>query len=435
MHAIAKWDELLLAGRRLGVRGVHAPGPQAPDREGEGMPGRRLGRVGREGRIKFWGNSFVAGPFGEIVAHAQPDGYTLLLNGSTLWLMPYLRAHVPYDPVRDFAPISLAIKSPNILVVHPSVPAKSVTELIDLARAKPGVLNFVSSGVGSNFHLAGELFKLRAGLDLVHVPYKGGGPAIVDLVSGQVPMMFDTSVVAGPHIESGKLRALAVTSAKRAASMPTVPTMAESGVPGYDVVSWQAVFAPAGTPKEVVKYIDGNVKDEQGVVNPVLEDLACGTAADRDQLPQRGERQVLLMAADQEEGPMPLDVPQEPPHAEVPVRDPQLAGTDVHPVQQRTLLGIGILAQDHVLDDPVISDVEYDRLLNELKKIEADIPRIVEDRPVIRVTRRDDQIARTRKPEITKGIPIQQIEREGKKASRPNRAGPEIRVPAGGEDI
>ena len=159
---------------------------------------------------------------------------------------------LPYDAVKDFAPITLATSGPNILVVHPSLPAKSVKELIAYAKANPGKLNFASSGNGTSIHLCGELFKTKTGLQMTHVPYKGSAPAVTDLIGGQVQLMFDNMPSAWPHVKTGKLRALAVTTAKRSQTAPDLPTIAESGVPGFDATSWFGLLAPAGTPKEIV---------------------------------------------------------------------------------------------------------------------------------------------------------------------------------------
>jgi tripartite-type tricarboxylate transporter receptor subunit TctC len=189
----------------------------------------------------------------EFVARAAPDGYTIL--GGTISshsINVSLYPKLPYDPVTSFQPITLIGTNPNILVVPASSPYKSVQDVTAALKAKPGSLSYASAGNGTSQHLSAELYKFMAGIDMVHIPYKGSGPAIQDVIGGQVPMMFDTSVVAGPHIEGGRLRALAVTSGKRANAFPNVPTMAESGVTGYDVVSWQAIFAPAGTPKPIV---------------------------------------------------------------------------------------------------------------------------------------------------------------------------------------
>ena len=194
-----------------------------------------------------------AGVVGELVAKAPADGYTVLAIGSVLWLTPFLQDHVPYDPVKDFSPISLTARSLNILVVHPSVAANSVGELIALARAKPGQLNYATGATGASNHLAAELFKSMAGLDLVRIPYKGSGPAVNDLVSGQVQMMFPTTAAGLPHVRTGRLRALGVTSLQPSALAPGLPTVAESGLPGYESVVMYAMFAPAKTPAPIVK--------------------------------------------------------------------------------------------------------------------------------------------------------------------------------------
>ncbi|MBL8310725.1 MAG: tripartite tricarboxylate transporter substrate binding protein [Burkholderiales bacterium] len=196
----------------------------------------------------------------DFVAKAAPDGYTLL--GGTISshaINVSLYPKLPYDPIKSFAPIALIGTNANVLVVGANSPYKSVKDITDAAKAKPGSISFASAGNGTSQHLSGELYKLSAGLDLVHVPYKGSAPAIQDVIGGQVPMMFDTSVVAGPFIESGKVRALAVTSAKRTSQLPSVPTMAESGVAGYDLQSWQAIFAPAGVPAPILSRLQTEV--------------------------------------------------------------------------------------------------------------------------------------------------------------------------------
>jgi tripartite-type tricarboxylate transporter receptor subunit TctC len=196
----------------------------------------------------------------DLVARSEPDGYTLLLGTvGTHAINASLYKKMPYDTVKDFAPISLVASVPNILVVHPSVPAKSVKELIALAKAKPGTLAFASSGNGSSIHLSGELFKSMAEVDMFHVPYKGSGPALTDLVGGQVQLMFDNMPSSFPHVKAGRLRALAVTSAKRSPAAPDVPTIAESGVPGYEAVAWFGILAPAGTPPEIVKKLNTEI--------------------------------------------------------------------------------------------------------------------------------------------------------------------------------
>jgi tripartite-type tricarboxylate transporter receptor subunit TctC len=194
-----------------------------------------------------------AGIVGELVAKAPADGYTLLSIGSVLWLTPFLQDNVPYDPVKDFSPISLTSRSLNLLVVHPSVAANSVRELITLARSKPGQLNYATGATGASNHLAAELFKAMAGLDLVRIPYKGSGPAVNDLLSGQVHMMFPTTAAGLPHVRAGRLRALGVTSLQPSALAPGLPAVAEAGLPGYESVVIYALFAPAKTPATIIK--------------------------------------------------------------------------------------------------------------------------------------------------------------------------------------
>ncbi len=187
------------------------------------------------------------------VAKAEPDGYTILMGTvATHAINPALYKKMPYDPVADFAPVSLLVVVPNVLVVNPDFPAQNVQELIALAKEKPGELSYASSGNGTPLHLSGELFKSMAGVDIVHVPYKGAGPALIDVMGGHVPIMFDNLPSSTEHIKAGKLRGLAVTTAERAPSMPDLPTIAESGLPGYETYTWNALFAPAGTPPEVI---------------------------------------------------------------------------------------------------------------------------------------------------------------------------------------
>jgi tripartite-type tricarboxylate transporter receptor subunit TctC len=195
----------------------------------------------------------------ELVARAAPDGYTIMGGTISSHSINASLYKLPYDPLKSFAPITLIGTNANVLVVNPASPFQSVKELIAAARAKPASLSFASAGNGTSQHLSAELFKTMTGIDMVHIPYKGSAPAIQDVIGGQVPLMFDTTVVAGPFIQSGKVRALAVTSSKRVASMPDVPTMAEAGVPGYEVVSWQAMFAPAGTPPAIVQRLQTEV--------------------------------------------------------------------------------------------------------------------------------------------------------------------------------
>ena len=196
---------------------------------------------------------------GEIVAKAPPDGYTLLLHGSAIWLAPFLRDHVAYDPVRDFAPVTLAVSSTNVIVVHPSVPVRSVQQLIALAKAKPGELNYGSGSVGSGAHLAAELFKSMAGVDIVRIPYKGGGLAVNALIGGQLHLMFPVVGSVLPHIKSGKLRALAATSAQPSALLPDLPTVASAGLPGYESVSIFGILAPSKTSKAIVNRLSQEI--------------------------------------------------------------------------------------------------------------------------------------------------------------------------------
>jgi tripartite-type tricarboxylate transporter receptor subunit TctC len=195
----------------------------------------------------------------ELVARAPKDGYTLLFNGANLVTTPSLYSKVTYDPVRDFDPISLVALAPNILVVHPSLPVKSVPELIALARARPKLITFAGSGSGSTPHLAGELFEVMANVSMVHVPYRGSGPAMVGLLSGEASIMFLPAINAGPHIKSGRLRAIAVTSAKRLPAYAHLPTIDESGLRGYESSQWYGALAPAGTPAEIVNLLNGHI--------------------------------------------------------------------------------------------------------------------------------------------------------------------------------
>jgi tripartite-type tricarboxylate transporter receptor subunit TctC len=194
------------------------------------------------------------------VARAAPDGYTIL--GGTISshaINASLYPKLPYDPAKSFVPITLIGTNPLVLIVPPNSSAKSVKDLIAQAKAKPGSVTFASAGSGTSQHLAVEMFKSLAGVDVVHVPYKGSGPAIQDVMGGQVDAMFDTTVVAAPQIKGGKVRALGVTSAKRVKGWDTIPTIAESGVPGYEIVSWQGIFAPAKTPPEIVKRLNTEI--------------------------------------------------------------------------------------------------------------------------------------------------------------------------------
>jgi len=206
----------------------------------------------------------VAGAGGNLgadrVARAEPDGYTILMGTvATHALNPLILKTKPYDPEKDFAPVSLLVLVPNVLVVNPELPAKNVAELLALLKAAPEQYSYASSGNGTPLHLSGELFKKMAGVSMQHVPYKGSGPALNDVIGNQVPIMFDNLPSSSGHIKSGTLRALAVTTKERAPSFPDVPTIAET-IPGYETYTWNALFAPAGTPKEAIDRLNASAK-------------------------------------------------------------------------------------------------------------------------------------------------------------------------------
>ncbi|MFD1745214.1 Bug family tripartite tricarboxylate transporter substrate binding protein [Rhizobium helianthi] len=207
----------------------------------------------------------VAGAGGSLgaanVARSEPDGYTILMGTvATHALNPLMLKAKPYDAEKDFAPVSLLVVVPNVLVVNPELPAKNVKELLALLKAEPEKYSYASSGNGTPLHLSGELFNSMAGVKMQHVPYKGSGPALNDLIGNQVPIMFDNLPSSSSHIKAGTLRALAVTTAERAPSFPDVPTMAEAGIPGYETYTWNALFAPAGTPKPIIDRLNAAAK-------------------------------------------------------------------------------------------------------------------------------------------------------------------------------
>jgi tripartite-type tricarboxylate transporter receptor subunit TctC len=215
----------------------------------------------------------------EIVAKAAPDGYTLLMATSNiLAINPALYSKVPFDSLKDFAPISIVVSLNNVLVLNPGVPYKSVQEVIAAAKAQPGKLTYASSGNGTSIHLSGELFKSMAGVNMLHIPYKGSAPAVTDLLAGQVNMMFDNIPSSLPHIKAGKLRALAVTGSKRSHSLPDLPTIAEAAIPGYESYVWFGVVAPAGTPPEIVKRL--NAELAKAAVTPEFRDRLMGQGYD-----------------------------------------------------------------------------------------------------------------------------------------------------------
>ena len=196
----------------------------------------------------------------EIVAKAPPDGYTLLINTLPLVTNQFLMARVPYDPIRDFEPISMVTSSPSLVTVHPSVPVRSIKELIAFARSRPGQLNYSAAGVGTNPHIAGELFNLLAGVNMVAVQFKGGGPADIAAIGGEVAATFGNISQQVTYVKSGRLRALAVTSAKRSSALPDLPTVVEAGVPGYEFLTWHGVLAPKGTPAPIVNLLSEQLK-------------------------------------------------------------------------------------------------------------------------------------------------------------------------------
>jgi len=234
----------------------------------------------------------------ELVAKSAPDGYTIQVNGSPMWLLPVLRPSSPWDALRDFAPITLAVSSPSMLVVHPSVPVKSLRELIALARAHPGRLNYAAGTVGASPHLAGELFKVMAGVNVVRVPYKGSGPGLLGVMTGEVEFMFPGAASAWIFVKSGRLKGLAICSLQPSALFPGLPTMHASGLPGYESVSPQGVVAPARTPaaivnrlnQEIVKVLNGaDVKEKLQasgveVVGNTPEQFAAAIRADIERI-------------------------------------------------------------------------------------------------------------------------------------------------------
>ncbi|QOF70479.1 tripartite tricarboxylate transporter substrate binding protein [Aminobacter sp. SR38] len=224
----------------------------------------------------------VAGAGGNIgadrVARAEPDGYTILMGTvATHALNPLILKTKPYDPEKDFTPVSLLVVVPNVLVVNPQLPVNNVQELIALLKAEPDKYAYASSGNGTPLHLSGELFKAMAGVSIQHIPYKGAGPALNDVVGNQVPIMFDNLPSSSSHIKGGTLKALGVTTAERAPSFPDVPTIAEAGVPGYETYTWNALFAPAGTPKEVVDRL--NASANKAMTDPAVIEKMNGFSA------------------------------------------------------------------------------------------------------------------------------------------------------------
>ena len=215
----------------------------------------------------------------DALAKSAPDGYAVMIGTvSSHAINPALNPKLPYDPLKDFTPVSLVATIPFAMIVHPSVPAKNVQEFIALAKTKPGSLNYSSAGNGTSNHLAGELLKSMARVDIVHVPYKGSAPALNDLIAGQVSLMFDLVLTAAPHVKSGAVRGLAVTGAQRSSALPELPTVAESGVPGYEVSAWFGIFAPAGLAQPVVQRL--NAEFVKGLQQPDLRQRLASQGAE-----------------------------------------------------------------------------------------------------------------------------------------------------------
>jgi tripartite-type tricarboxylate transporter receptor subunit TctC len=233
-----------------------------------GGPTDIMSRSVAEKLTQRWGQQFVVDNRGgaggnigaEVVAKSVPDGYTLMIGHvGTHAINAALYPKLGFDPVKDFTPVTLIATLPLALVVHPSVPARNVKELIALARARPGQLNFASAGNGGPTHLAGELFKVTAGIDIVHVPYKGNAAALTELVGGQVQMMFSNLLTSMPHVRTGRLRAIGISSGKRSPQAPDLPTVAESGIPGFDVSPWYGILGPAGLPRPLVMKLNAAI--------------------------------------------------------------------------------------------------------------------------------------------------------------------------------
>ena len=214
----------------------------------------------------------------EIVAKSAPDGYMLLAApGSTLTINPSLFSKLSFDPLKDFAPVTIIAAVPNLLVVHPSLPVKSVKELIAFAKSRPGQLNYASTGAGQSTHLTMELFKLTAGVEMTHIPYKGSSPALFDLLAGQVPLMFDNMPSSLPYVQAGRLRALAVSTLKRSPVLPSLVTVAESGLPGFEVTVWFGVLASAGTPRDIVTRLNAIIV--KALTSPDTRERLAGQGA------------------------------------------------------------------------------------------------------------------------------------------------------------
>ena len=262
-----------------------------------------MARVVAQKLTESLGKSFVVdnqsgagGVIGDsLVARAAPDGYTLLATSSTFAINPAVVAKLPFDASKSFAPIGLVAQAPFVLIVHPALPVKTVKELIALAKSRPGTLDYASAGQGTAVHLATELFSSMAGIRMMHIPYKGTGPALIDLLAGQVQLTFANILSAKPYAQSGKLRALGVSSAKRSAGLPELVTIAEAGVPGYEVVSWYGWLAPAGTPQPIVQRLNAEIN--KMIRAPEVRDRIAANGAEPlggapEELGQRVSREI-----------------------------------------------------------------------------------------------------------------------------------------------
>jgi len=268
----AAWTAFVIGVVNAGCAFAQSGYPVKPIRIVIGTPAgggsEVMARLVGQGFVQAWGQQYLVDPrpgasgnlAAEHVAKSPPDGYTLYVCFGTHTVNPSLYARVPYDPVRDYAPVTLIAKQYNALAVHPSVPAKTVGELVALAKSRPGKLSYSSSGNGSPNHLGMELFKLTARIDMVHVPYKGAAPSRIDMLGGHIDLMFDVLRTALPYRQAGRMRLLAVASSQRSVLAPDLPTLAESGWPGIEVMSWHALLAPAGTPAAIVDQLQGEAR-------------------------------------------------------------------------------------------------------------------------------------------------------------------------------
>ena len=259
----------------IGCAAAHAQQPAYPSKPLKlimsfpaGGPTDIVGRLIGQKLTDAWGQNVVidnrpggGGMIGgALAAKSPPDGYTLFLGGiSTLSIAPFVQKNMPFDPTRDFQPVSRTTLQPLLLMTHPTLPVKTVKEFIALARARPGQINYASSGPGGSGHLAGELFRMMTNTNIVHVPYRGAPPALLDLMSGQVQTMFGTILASVPHMRSGRLRGIAITGPRRSEAVPEVPTFAESGLPGYDASSWNGIVVPSGTPRPIVDKLNAEI--------------------------------------------------------------------------------------------------------------------------------------------------------------------------------